>query len=88
MAILVWKQLKKITFKGWFKYGDNALLEQLMSITGTVVIGDLVQDPGAGSSDVQTQPIPFEGNLISLVDLVDGTTIAVTVVVAIPQIAM
>ncbi len=74
---LVWKQLKKNNVQGWFKYGDNALLEQLMSITGTVVIGDLVQDPGAGSSDVQTQPIiPFEGNLISLVDLVDGTTTA------------
>lgn len=74
---IVWKQLKKNNVQGWFKYGDNALLEQLMSITGTIVIGDLVQDPGAGSSDVQTQPIiPFEGNLISLTDLVDGTTSA------------
>ncbi|EGJ5555270.1 hypothetical protein IM997_004768 [Salmonella enterica] len=42
---IVWKQLKSNNANTWFQYGDNTLLEAIMSLTGTVIIGDLVNDP-------------------------------------------
>lgn len=34
---IVWQQLKKQNAKAWFTYGDDSLLETMMSLTGTVI---------------------------------------------------
>ncbi|MGC6643326.1 conjugal transfer protein TraH, partial [Escherichia coli] len=48
---IVWKQLKKNSVSSWFQYGDNSLLEAMMSITGAVVIGDLINDPNLAGAN-------------------------------------
>ncbi|MCV5950662.1 conjugal transfer protein TraH, partial [Escherichia coli] len=54
---IVWKQLKKNSVSSWFQYGDNSLLEAMMSITGAVVIGDLINDPNLAGANNSTNPI-------------------------------
>lgn len=42
---IVWQQLKKQNAKAWFTYGDDALLETMMSLTGTIIRKPPVTDP-------------------------------------------
>lgn len=42
---IVWQQLKKQNAKAWFTYGDDALLETMMSLTGTIIRKPPVIDP-------------------------------------------
>lgn len=66
---IVWKQLKANSVSAWFTYGDTALLESMLSITGSVIVGDLVAD----ESGKETNPIArLPGGLIRLADLVNG----------------
>lgn len=71
---VLWNQFKQNNVQAWFTYGNNELLEQIMSITGTVVVHDPTQDPNSGASSVNTFPVTeLQGGLIGLMDLVDGT---------------
>ncbi len=73
---IVWKQLKKNQAQMWFQGGDDALLEAIMSLTGTVIIGDLVDDPA--QANAKTTPlITLPGNKISLADLIEGGSLRV-----------
>lgn len=62
---IVWRQLKKNSAQSWFGSGDDSLLEAMMSLTGTVIIGDLNQE--------QANPLHLlPGNQITLSDLIEG----------------
>lgn len=77
---IVWKSLKDNRANSWFKYGDDDLLESMMSITGTIIVGDLKDDPNAakGSTGAKTNPIhTIPGNQIGLVDLLVGGSITI-----------
>ncbi|AIJ10625.1 conjugal transfer protein TraH [Escherichia coli] len=75
---IVWKQLKSNNTNTWFQYGDNTLLEAIMSLTGTVIIGDLVNDPNSSGKGAKTTPMTtLPGNKISLSDLISGASVEV-----------
>jgi conjugative transfer pilus assembly protein TraH len=75
---IVWKQLKRNSASTWFRYGDNALLEAIMSLTGTVIIGDLIRDPASTNAEFKTNPIvTLPGNKITMEDLIAGGTIEI-----------
>lgn len=72
---LVWKELKKQNADRWFANGDDSLLEAMMSITGTIIIGDLIDDPNVaeGAQPEKTNKItPIAGNKVTLNDLIEG----------------
>lgn len=73
---IVWRQLNSNNVKAWFSYGDDALLEAIMSLTGTVIIQELEDDSNAqatGSNTPQTTPITtLPGNKIGLAELING----------------
>lgn len=37
---IVWRALKKGSVASWFAHGDNAMLETIMAMTGTVILGE------------------------------------------------
>ena len=58
----MWRALKTGSVSGWFKNGEDGLLEALMSVTGTVVIGELERAPdGKGKSNTITPKPPLVG---------------------------
>jgi len=70
---LVWAALKKHDTRSWWKYGDENMLELIMSASGTIIVG-LADTPGGGGSDgPNTKTIV--GGSPSLTDLVNGATI-------------
>ncbi|MEK9497171.1 conjugal transfer protein TraH [Photorhabdus sp. P32] len=75
---IVWKQLKSNSANTWFQYGDNTLLEAIMSLTGTVIIGDLIDDPNSSGSGEKTNSlITLPGNKITLSNLISGGSIKI-----------
>lgn len=65
---LIWKELKTNNTQYWFTYGDDILLETIMSLTGTVI----VQEP-TGSGENEKQNITtLAGHKVKLQDLVFG----------------
>jgi conjugative transfer pilus assembly protein TraH len=66
---LVWKALKGHGVANWFADGDDTLLEAIMSITGSVIVGD-PEDAGAGKNFSLTS---LRGNLIAVQDLMHGS---------------
>lgn len=77
---IVWKQLKDNRVNSWFRYGDDDLLESMMSLTGTVIIGDEKDDPSApsGSRGAKSNPVHrILGNKVSLQDLLVGGSVSV-----------
>jgi len=67
---IVWRALKKQAVSGWFVGGDEDLLEAIMSITGTVIVGEM-QDAGDGKKEPKYSS--FTGNKIRFQDLLEGT---------------
>ncbi len=73
MGALTYIALNKSNIESAIVDGDTELLETIMSITGTVVIGDIAPAADGGDS------LPMNtlaGNMITLNDLVDGNTSA------------
>ena len=72
---VVWVEMKKQNTASWFSNGDNALLEALMTMTGSVIVGDLVADPASPGSD-KTNPLQVlpvgTASKVQLSDLVFG----------------
>ncbi|MCV5638052.1 conjugal transfer protein TraH, partial [Escherichia coli] len=57
---------------------DNTLLEAIMSLTGTVIIGDLVNDPNSTGTGAKTTPLTtLPGNKITLSDLISGGSVEI-----------
>lgn len=76
---IVWKQLKENGAQYWFNNGDNELLETIMSLTGTIIIQDSIEDPDQpGGSNADTQPIStLPGKKVSLADFVNGGQVVI-----------
>jgi len=75
---ILWKQLKGNQASTWFQYGDDTLLEAIMSLTGTVIIGDLVNDPNTTGRGAKTTPLTtLPGNKIALADLISGGSVGI-----------
>ena len=68
---LVWQALKRNGVAGFFSGGDNALLEAMMSLTGSVIVGPPVAAPPGGESNYQITPL--RGNLLKAYDLLHGS---------------
>lgn len=67
---IVWRALKKHAVSGWFVAGDEDMLEAMMNVAGTVIVGDM-SDAGGGKQSPRYSAI--SGNKIRFRDLVDGT---------------
>jgi conjugative transfer pilus assembly protein TraH len=74
---IIWKQLKKNNANAWFTYGDNTLLEAIMSVTGTVIIGDIVNDSHASITEKTTPITTLPGNKIQISDLITGSNVEI-----------
>ncbi len=68
---LVWQALKRRGAAGWFASGDDDLLEAIMSITGSVIVGSPTQAPDGKGQSYPTKPLP--GNLMKVADLLWGS---------------
>ncbi len=68
---LVWQALKRNGVAGFFSGGDNALLEAMMSLTGSVIVGPPVAAPPGGESNYPITPL--RGNLLRAYDLLHGS---------------
>ena len=68
-ADILWKSLRKSGAADWFTGGDTKLLEEIMSITGTVIVSD------SGGDDPDVAELP--GGLIGIEDLLFGGTVSV-----------
>lgn len=55
---LVWRALKQHNANAWFTNGDDSLLEAIMSITGTIIVGELYENAAAGGWTRDTNTIP------------------------------
>jgi len=68
---LVWRALKGDGVSGWFNHGDDALLEALMSVTGSVIVGVPEPSPDGRGSNNRITPLPA---ILSLRDLLHGSS--------------
>ena len=69
---LVWQALKRQGAAGWFVGGDDALLEAIMSVTGSVILGPPEPAPDGAGDNFRVTPLP--GNLMSVRDLLWGSS--------------
>ena len=68
---IVWKQINNNAVASWFVAGgDRDMLEAMMSLTGTVIIGTSPSRKG-GDTAAPIETLP--GNMIALADLVSGS---------------
>ncbi|CAH2605976.1 Conjugal transfer protein TraH (plasmid) [Rhodovastum atsumiense] len=73
---VTWRALKKQNASAWFNYGDTALLQILMNIGGTVIVGDLADDTeGAGTQNLNVKTITGRADLIE--SLIDGGIVSI-----------
>jgi conjugative transfer pilus assembly protein TraH len=68
---LVWRVLKGHGTAGWFADGDDALLEAMMSLTGSVIVGERVEAPDGGGKSPRVTVLP--GALLKVADLLNGS---------------
>ncbi len=68
---LVWQALKRRGAAGWFADGDDLLLEAIMSLTGTVIVGPPEPAPDGQGENHRITHLP--GNLLKATDLLNGT---------------
>ena len=75
---IVWKQLRENNTKNWFG-GNDELLEAILSLTGSVDIGEPVDDdrPTERGGDDATPINYIPGNLISLSDITFGGEVSI-----------
>lgn len=78
---VVWRALKRQEAQTWFALGDNALLEVAMNITGSVIVGELVEDEAErGEAPIQSRVRPrpelleamIEGGEVTILGCGDG----------------
>jgi len=67
---VVYKALKQHSAENWFAGGDEELLETIMSMTGTVVVGGLVTGEEGDGDTTEIWILP--GNKLTILDLIDG----------------
>lgn len=67
---VVYKALMQHSAQNWFAGGDEELIETIMSMTGTVVVGALATGEEGDGDTTQIWVLP--GNKVSIVNLIDG----------------
>ncbi len=67
---VVYKALTQHNAQNWFTNGDDDLIETIMSMTGTVVVGDL--EDGKDNQGKTTKIWSLPGNMLEIVDLMEG----------------
>lgn len=71
---LVWRSLKRHSAANWFAAGDDRFLEAVMSVTGSIIVGDLANaSDGQGKSPKLTR---LPGNKVTIEHLIHGGTVA------------
>ncbi|MFE8033010.1 conjugal transfer protein TraH [Thiohalocapsa marina] len=68
---LVWRALKGEGVAGWFSHGDDALLETLLSVTGSLIVGPPEPSPDGQGSNNRITPLPA---ILSIRELLHGST--------------
>ena len=68
---LVWQALNGEGVSGWFQHGDDALLETLLSVTGSLIVGPPEASPDGRGSNNRITPLPA---VLGIRDLLHGTT--------------
>ena len=68
----VYKALMRNSAQSWFVGGDQELIETIMSMTGSIVVGELV--PGKDGQGETPQIWTLPGNLITMEDLIEGAS--------------
>jgi conjugative transfer pilus assembly protein TraH len=67
---LVWRALNKNNAGGWFRFGGNALLEAMMSVTGSVI----VRPPQAAADGKgENNPVVTVPSVLNIKDLINGS---------------
>ena len=67
---LIWRALHQGNVKAWFKTGSDGLLEEILSITGTLILEPPVQSPDGKGSNLPVTVLP---PLMGLKDLLVGS---------------
>jgi len=70
-ANLVWKAMQDSQTKTWYRYGDNSLLETIMSVTGTLIVNQTQKD-GETVPDIRRAKA-----LLEFSDLIEGGSLQV-----------
>jgi conjugative transfer pilus assembly protein TraH len=68
---LVWQALKRKGAAGWFADGEDTLLEAMMSVTGSVIVG--TPEAAADGQGENHRITYLPGNLLKASDLLNGT---------------
>jgi len=75
---VTWRALVKQNAVSWFGSGDSNLLQMLMNIGGTVIVGNLTDDSeGTGSQDLNLQTIIGRPDLLT--SMINGGTFTIMV---------
>ncbi len=67
---LIWRALHQANVAAWFKSGGDGLLEEILSITGTLILASPVQSPDGQGKNLPVTVLP---PLMGLKDLVVGS---------------
>lgn len=67
---VVMRALRHHSVESWFNGGDILLLEEIMSMTGSVVVGPL--EDGSNGQGQTTKLFVLEGGLLTISDLMEG----------------
>jgi conjugative transfer pilus assembly protein TraH len=68
---LVWRALKRRNSAGWFLDGDDTLLEAMMSLTGSVIVGPPENAPDGQGQNHAITVVP--SNLLKVSDVLNGS---------------
>lgn len=71
---ITWKQLNENNAKNWFTMGDDLLMETVLSLVGSVVIGEPKSD-GTGDDSTPVHFIP--GNQVTLSEMMFGGQLSI-----------
>lgn len=71
---VTWKQLRENNAKAWFTAGDDLLMEAVLSLAGSVIVGK-PKDDDSGDDSMDLHFVP--GNQITLAELVFGGSVSI-----------
>lgn len=74
---ITWKALTEQQARHWFKYGGDNLNQAIMSISGTVIVGD--DKPTTDGEGTAPEIKYLDGNMVTLRDLVLGGNVSMLV---------
>lgn len=72
---VVWRALKRQNVQAWYAFGNNDLLEIMMNVSGTVIIGEPAADATASGESFQTRVLTPKPHLFET--LVSGGTVTI-----------